>query len=170
MFQSLDYRILTAGNNESALGEKCLRSFLQSPQHASVRNKTEPSGFNYRHIDGPMRTPDSYRSMTTSDFFSDGFGQQFDTVVRMSEIGRQDKVVALPYDQARIQTIIVGRSSAKYSLMAIDQSAVASIRTKKPRKHKGRQYMVHHQQRLLADKRSQPCNSVSQCARGPTAR
>jgi hypothetical protein len=50
-------------------------------------------------------------------------------------------VVALPNDQARIQTIMEGCSTAEYSMMANDQSAVASTRTKEPRTDKGRQYM-----------------------------
>ncbi len=50
-------------------------------------------------------------------------------------------MVALPNDQARIQTIMEGRSTAECSMMANDQSAVASIRTKEPRMDKGRQYM-----------------------------
>jgi hypothetical protein len=44
-------------------------------------NETEQSGFNSRHIEGPMRTPDSHRSTTTSDSLSDGFGQRFDDVI-----------------------------------------------------------------------------------------
>jgi hypothetical protein len=123
------------------LDEKCLRSFLKSLQHASVGNETEQSGFDSRHIEGPMRTPDSHRSTTASDYLSDGFGQRFDTVISMPEIGGQDEVVVLPNDQARIQTIMEGRSTAEYSMMANDQSAVASIRTKEPRMDKGRQYM-----------------------------
>jgi hypothetical protein len=59
----------------------------------------------------------------------------------LSEIGEQDEVVALPNDQARIQTIMEARSTAEYSMMTIDQSAVVSIRTKEPRMGKGRQYM-----------------------------
>jgi hypothetical protein len=93
------------------------------------------------HIDRPMRTPDSHRFTTTNDSLSDGFGQRFDTVVSMTAICGQDEVVALPNDQDRIQPIMDGPSSAKYSLMAIDQSAVTSTRTKEPRKDKGRQYM-----------------------------
>ncbi len=115
-----DYRILTADHNETVLGEKCLPSFLKSPQHASAGNETKQSGFNSRHIEGPMRTPDSHRSTTTNDSLSDGFGQRFDTVTSMSEIGGQDEVVALPNDQARIQTIMEGRSTAQYSMMAND--------------------------------------------------
>jgi hypothetical protein len=53
-----DYRILTAGHNETVLGEKCLRPFLKSPQHASVGSEIELSGLNSMHIDRPMRTPD----------------------------------------------------------------------------------------------------------------
>jgi hypothetical protein len=68
-----DYRILTADHNETVLGGKCLRSFTKSPQHASAGNETEDSGFNSRHIEGPMRTPDSRRSSTTNDSLSDGF-------------------------------------------------------------------------------------------------
>jgi hypothetical protein len=34
-----------------------------------------------------------------------------------------------------------GRSTEEYSMMAYDQSAVASIRTKEPKTDKGRQYM-----------------------------
>jgi hypothetical protein len=82
-----DYRILAADHNETVLGEKCLRSFTKSPQHASAGNETEDSGFNSRHIGGPMRTLDSRRSSTTNDSLSDGFGQRFDTVISMSEIG-----------------------------------------------------------------------------------
>ncbi len=55
-----DYRILSAGHNENALGKKCLRHFIRNPQHASAGNETEDSGFNSRHIEGPMRTPDSF--------------------------------------------------------------------------------------------------------------
>ncbi len=87
-----------------------------------------------------MRTPDSHRSTTTNDSLSDGFGQRFDNVISMSEIGGQ-VVVALPKDQARIQTIMEGRSTAQYSMMANDQSTVTSIRIKEPRMGKGRQYM-----------------------------
>jgi hypothetical protein len=54
------HRILTAGHNETVLGEKCMSSFLQSLQHASVGNETEPSGFKSRHIDWLMLTPDSH--------------------------------------------------------------------------------------------------------------
>ncbi len=107
-----DYCILTADHNETVLGEKCFRSFFKSPQRASVGNETEQSGFNSRHIEGPMRTPDSHRSTTTSDSLSDGFDQLFNTVISMSEIGEQDEVVALPNDQARIQTIMEGSSTA----------------------------------------------------------
>ncbi len=103
-----DYHILTAGHNETALGEKCLSSFLQSPQHASGGNGAELSGLNSMYNDGRMRTPDSHRSTTTSDSLSDGFGQRFDTVVSMTAIWGQDEVVALPNDQARIQTIMEG--------------------------------------------------------------
>ncbi len=35
-----DYRILTAGYNETALGEWWLPSYMRSPQHASVGNET----------------------------------------------------------------------------------------------------------------------------------
>jgi hypothetical protein len=73
----------------------------------------------------------------------------------MTAIGGQDEVVALPNDQARIQTIMEGRSSAKCSLMAIDQSAVASIRTKEPREDKGRQYSEARQQQQQR-RRGQP--------------
>ncbi len=50
-----DYRILTEDHNESVLGEKCLRSFTKSLQHASAGNKTEDSGFNSRHIEHNRR-------------------------------------------------------------------------------------------------------------------
>jgi hypothetical protein len=63
-----DYRILTADHNETALGENFLRSFLKSPQHSSVGNETELSGFNSRHIEGPLRTPDSHRSNIINDY------------------------------------------------------------------------------------------------------
>jgi hypothetical protein len=95
-------------HNETALGEKCLLSFLKSPQHTSVGNEIDLSGLNSMsmHIDGPMRTPDSHRSTTTSDCLSVGFGQRFDTVVSMTAIGGQDKVLARPNDQDRIQIIL----------------------------------------------------------------
>ena len=90
-----------------------VRSFFKSPQHASLGNETEQSGFNSRHIEGPMRTPDSHRSTTTSDSLSDGFDQRFYAVISMSYIGGQDEVVALPKDQARIQIIMEERSTAE---------------------------------------------------------
>ena len=121
------------------LGEKCLRSFLKSPQHASAGNETEHSGFNSRHIEGPMRTPDSRRSSTTNDSLSDGFGQRFDNVISMSAVGGQNEVVDMPNDKVRIQTIMEERSTAQYSMMAIDQSTVIHI--KEPRMAKERQYM-----------------------------
>jgi hypothetical protein len=55
-----DYRILTADHNETVLGGKYLQSFTKSPQHASAGNETEQSGFNSRHIEGPMQTQDSH--------------------------------------------------------------------------------------------------------------
>ncbi len=61
-----DYRILSAEHNVHVLGEKCLRPFIRNPQHASAGNETEYSGFNSRHIKGPMRTPDSFRSSSTN--------------------------------------------------------------------------------------------------------
>ncbi len=112
-----DYRILNADHNETVLGEKWLRPFLKSPQHDSAGNETEQSGFNSRHIKGPMLTPDSHRSTTTNDSLSDSFDHRFDNVISMSEIGGQDEVVALPNDQARIhsiQTIMEGRSTVQY--------------------------------------------------------
>jgi hypothetical protein len=83
-----DYRILPADHNETVLGGKCLRSFTKSPQHASAGNETEDSGFNSRHIEGPMRTPDSRRLSTTNDSLSDGLGQLFDNIISMSAAGR----------------------------------------------------------------------------------
>jgi hypothetical protein len=98
---------------------------MKSPQHASAGYETEHSGFNSRHIDGPMRTPDSHRSTTTNDSLSDGFGQRFDNVILMPEIGGQDEVVAMPNDKVRIQTIM----------------EECSICIKEPRMAMGRQYM-----------------------------
>ncbi len=84
-----------------------------------------------------MGTPDSRRSSTTNDSLSDGFGQRFDNVISMSEIGGQDEVVDMTNDKVRIQTIMEERSTAQYSMMAIDQSAF--IRIKEPRMAKERQ-------------------------------
>jgi hypothetical protein len=134
-----DYRILTADHNETVLGGKCLLSFTKGQQHASAGNETEHSGFNSRHIEGPMRTLDSHRSTTTNDSLSDGFGQRFDNVISMSEIVGQDEVVDMPNDKVRIQTIMEERSTAQYNMMAIDQSTVICI--KEPRMAKERQYM-----------------------------
>ena len=89
------------------LGEKCLRSFLKSPQHAPAGNETEQSGFNSRHIEGPMGTPDSHRSTTTNDSLSDDFGQRFDNVISMSEIGGQDGVVDMPTSRSSPQKDIL---------------------------------------------------------------
>jgi hypothetical protein len=121
---------------------------MKSPQHASAGSETGDSGFNSRHIEGPMRTQDSHRSSTTNDSLSDGFGQRFDNVISMSEIGGQDEVVDMPNDKVRIQTIMEERSTAQYSMMAIDQSTV--IRIKEPRMAKERQYMEQSQQPFAA--------------------
>ncbi len=82
-----DYCILSAEHNVNVLGEKCLLPFFGNPQHASAGNKTEYSGFNPRHIEGPMRTPDSFRSSSTNSSLYDGFGQRFDTVVSIGGSG-----------------------------------------------------------------------------------
>ena len=57
----------------------------------------------------------------------------------MSEIEGQDKEVDMPNEKVRIQTIMEERSTAQYSMMAIDQSGV--IRIKEPRMAKERQHM-----------------------------
>ncbi len=71
-----------------------------------------------------MRTPDSRRSSTTNDSLSDGFGQRFDTVISMSEIGGQYEVVDMPNDKVRIQTIMEERSTEQCNMMGMDQSTV----------------------------------------------
>ena len=45
----------------------------------------------------------------------------------MPEIVGQDEVVDMPNDKVRIQTIMEERSTAQYSMMAIDQSTVIRI-------------------------------------------
>ncbi len=93
---------------------------MRSPQHASAGNETEDSGFNSRHIEGPMRTPDSFRSSSTNPSLYDGLGQRFDTMISMSEIGGQDEVVDMPNNKVRIQTIAEERSI----MMDMDQPTV----------------------------------------------
>ena len=126
-----DYRLLSADHNINALGEKCLRSFYGKPQHASAGNETGYPGFNSRHIDWTIRTPESSRSSSTISSLYDGFGQR----ISMSEIGGQDEVIDTTNDKERIQTIEEERSSP----METDQPNVTHI--KEPSAAKERQQM-----------------------------
>ena len=108
-----------------------MRSFYGKPQHASAGNETGYSGFNSRHIDWTIRTPESSRSSSTISSLYDGFGQR----ISISEIGGQDEVIDTTNDKERIQTTEEESSSP----METDQHNVTNI--KEPSAAKERQQM-----------------------------
>ena len=103
----------TKDNNEIVLGEKCLCSFMKSPQHASDETATELSAFGFMRNEGTMRCADPFRFKMTNSLLSSVQTQQPETVVTMETINRQEDVVHLTNDQGRIQEGESGQASPK---------------------------------------------------------
>ena len=92
----LDYRILTAGNNVIVLGEKCLRSFMKSPQHVSDEAETEQSDFRFMRNERTMCAANSFRFQEISSLLSASQASKPETTVTMmADIGGQEEVVII---------------------------------------------------------------------------